>query len=540
MITGSGKRKALFVALTMVLSVSFTYLACMRLQPVYIAGTGFQIAMPAGAKKPDLEAERKLLLSDSLVMQVLKDSGALPAAPSQGFRGLRLSTGAKDISDNTKFLDDFRARLDVRAYPDNSAFVLEYQANDPAEAKKMLETLLQKYSDWRQSGHNPVFNETVVGADKDLIQKRENFLTSQKAFLDSLTNSQENQKAGSGLKLRQQKLAAEIDALQLRYGPKHPVLIETIREKQTIDAQLDAKAQQTKNDTLKSRMESDFAKLDEAMKASVIVGQAASGSGNNFKIMPIGDVEVRLSPQYMNYKLALAAIAGFILSCLYLFIRARIRPVFDSAQQLSKYFSQPCLATITSSDSLKMLRHELKLRATEDAPIKLVTITSTWPEEGRGDLAVSLGRMEARANERVLIIDADLRSPDLQNVIPANASRNLVDYLSGQARPEDVINRTDASGVHVIYGTAIPNTALDLISSEKMKTFLLSVREVYDLVLVVAPVSLRGPDARVLANLSDQTLYLVREGKTVRRDVRAGVQSFIEAKIKGFSFVLVK
>jgi len=537
--------RVIFVVATVLLSMLLTFIFCQKIKTGYTASVNFQMAALQGQKRPDLGMEKKLILSDSLLLQVLKDVNLVPQ-PSH-FRSFDLGPKYKTTgAENPALVQQFRDDLEVETYPDNSLISISYQSADADEAKKIVETVYRKFYDWREGAPQQVssFDQRSVEADKNLAQKREAFLQSQK---DLLAYTETNQ-GGSNQKAA---LAAQIESLRLRYGPKHPVLVEALKQQQALDAQT---ADPVKLKALRDKMEKDFIDLDSAMRSAVLQEQQTPKVDHPFEILPLGDVAVTPTPQHLAFKIVVAGAAAFLLSLLYLALRQRWRPVFETGPALRSVFGFSTLATIpglprktcevlfpagVTAEALKALRQELKLRG-GDAPLKLITVTASLPAEARTELMIGLGRMAARAGEKVMLLDADLRSPGFPSAFPLKASRNLVDYLSGQARLDDVIVRTDPSGVHAIFGTAVPNTALDLLSSEKMKTLLLSLREIYDLVLVLAPVSPQGPDARVLSALSDLTLYVVESGKTLKNDIRAGIAPFTESGLRKVSFILVQ
>lgn len=556
MILSRNASRTLFVTTCVISSVFLTYRICARAPQVYEASLDFQIASSQGQDRPDLQNEKKLLLSDAILTQVLKEANLLPQADTDRFRSFDLGPKIKKTPANSAhdFLDRFKERLEIKTYPDNSALEMGYKSHDPEEARKIIETLFEKFRDWRQSAVTPKFDGNIIATDQQLVRQREAFLQSQKSFLDFVEGGGSPESLSS-TQTKKSELMARLESLKLRYGPKHPAMIETLREIDALEAIPKKIPDQAKIKQLREKMEQNFKALDTAIRESVVSEQQKENSRNVFEILPLGEVEVKPVPVYASYKMFLAGIGALLLSLLCLKIRAGIRPVFETQKDVVKFLKfsfvteiqalqkkdtdEVIMPSAITAEALRSLRQELKLRADPDG-MKLVTVTSTHMQEGRSELIASLGRIAARSGEHVLILDADLRAPTLQEKLPAKFSRNLVDYLSGQARVEDVINRTDPSGVHVIYGTAIPNTALDLISSEKMKTLLHSLREVYDLVMVQAPPVPKGPDARVLGAISDQTLYLVEGGKTLRDEVKSGLDAFSQSGVEKLAVVLVQ
>lgn len=201
--------------------------------------------------------------------------------------------------------------------------------------------------------------------------------------------------------------------------------------------------------------------------------------------------------------------------------------------------------TGSSAEAVRSLRAALRLLSEKEArPLKVVAITSSVavPAEtqGRALLSLWLGRLAARAGERVLIVDADLRQPQLRTLTDQGAFPSLVDYLTGQAYLEQIVCKQDASGAHIIFGAAVPNTALDLIGSDKMKKLSAWLRQSYDLVIYCAPPCLPSADAAVIANEADYTLYVVAGSHTKRTNLVEGLRIFAGFGYGSLSLVMTK
>lgn len=269
------------------------------------------------------------------------------------------------------------------------------------------------------------------------------------------------------------------------------------------------------------------------------------------------------SPSYPNKPLIMSltsAIALFF-GITFVLILEKLDNAFRSASQLESRTGYSCYGLIPSaegsgkkgygdyilnkpssavSESIRTLRMVLNLRSksSDGEKPKVVTITSSLPAEGKTTLSTWLGRLTAKSGEKVIIIDCDLRRPNLHNLMKAKNDKTLVDYLTGDVPLEDVVIKDELSGAHVIYARSVPNSALDLVSSPKMKQLIASLKQAYDLVILDTPACLAVSDARLLANESDYTLYIVEWDKTPREVVTTGVKQFSDFGYDNLSLVL--
>ncbi len=182
------------------------------------------------------------------------------------------------------------------------------------------------------------------------------------------------------------------------------------------------------------------------------------------------------------------------------------------------------------AESVRTLRMVMNLRANGKGP-KVITLTSSLPEEGKTTLSVWLARMTAQSGERVLLIDCDMRRPQVHTALGRAMDHPLSDYLRGEGTLENSIHTDARTGLHVITAGSAQADALTLLSSVRMKEVIATLRASYDLIILDSPACLAVSDARVLACLSDLTLFAVAWEDTPRDIVRAGVKQFTELNV---------
>lgn len=257
--------------------------------------------------------------------------------------------------------------------------------------------------------------------------------------------------------------------------------------------------------------------------------------------------------------LSLASVLSLFMGLGMAFLLEKLDNTFRSASQLEKVGHFPCFALIpevdqlktavtadfiiskpssTVAESVRTLRTVLNLRSASAEKPRVVTITSSLPDEGKSTLAGWLARLAAKSGEKVILIDADLRRPSIHRSFGAGNDVSLVEYLTGKKTLKEAIQKDSATGLDILYGKSVPNSALDLITSRKMSDMIEALREAYDLVIIDSPACLAVSDARVLARMSDRTLYAVAWDKTPREIVLGGVKQFSDMKYEPLAFVL--
>ena len=175
------------------------------------------------------------------------------------------------------------------------------------------------------------------------------------------------------------------------------------------------------------------------------------------------------------------------------------------------------------AESLRSIRTGLLLSDVDNPP-RAVLVTSSVPGEGKSTTALALVRTAAKAGQKCLIIDADLRKPTLHDSLGVPAGVGLIDYLSRDVPLEDMIHIDFHSGAHFILAGRVAPHPADLLGSAKMRGLVRALRGAYDLIIIDTAPVLAMSDALVLMREVDKTIFLVRYERTPRDLVQAGIR----------------
>jgi len=138
---------------------------------------------------------------------------------------------------------------------------------------------------------------------------------------------------------------------------------------------------------------------------------------------------------------------------------------------------------------------------------------------------------------KTLIIDANIRRPNIHNALEIGTGPGLSDVLAGEDSLESCIVKTDR-GPSVLRVGSAKNRLAEQLSSTQMKQLLQQVRDEYDMVLIdVAPAIVAG-DANILANMADGSMLVVRAMSEKRGQVARMSRELNEARAE-FIGVLV-
>ena len=393
----------------------------------------------------------------------------------------------------------------------------------------------------------------------------------------------QNHPSIQGIRQQQANINRQISDLQLRYGPKHPKMIaannellilndrllneidevaqvivgeyEAAKERVVgLESELDRvksefqaiSQQEIDNDELKRQVEinrelyNTF--LTRAREASQGTGfDTANARLSDPAVPPIKSIDNKAS-----IIIAGAFLLGLLIACcavlLYELLQDNIRNPDDVELQLNqKMFGLIPVVTASStpkpisprlyfdsgqyqfSEAIKTLRTSLVLSHL-DAPAKIVAVTSSVPGEGKTTVSTSLA-FALSQNERVLLIDADLRRPSVGKAFGLPVSRpGLTNLIAGSHTQKDCTVFDKESGLHVIPSGPVPPDAQQILSSLRFSNTVKLLSKHYDRIIIdTAPVNAVS-DALMISRLSDSTLYVVKSGSTRKKIIQRGIE----------------
>lgn len=150
--------------------------------------------------------------------------------------------------------------------------------------------------------------------------------------------------------------------------------------------------------------------------------------------------------------------------------------------------------------------------------LKVITLTSAQPGEGKSTTSVNLAISFARAGFRTLLIDADTRNSVMSGTFKSNERyQGLTSFLSGNAELSDVICDTSIDNLMIIPAGQVPPNPTSLIQNDNFKAMIETVRGLYDYVIIDTPPLGLVIDAAILAHHSDASLLVTKAGEDRRR-----------------------
>lgn len=196
------------------------------------------------------------------------------------------------------------------------------------------------------------------------------------------------------------------------------------------------------------------------------------------------------------------------------------------------------LVCVTDAESLaaeKFRFFGVRLRHLQQKrQISRLLVTSSLPEEGKSTVAANLSSiLAAKEQQKILLLEGDLRRPTLANQFGLGKRPGLSEWLLGETSSVTNICRLDSLGLWVLPAGSPPAEPLALLQSDKLSVLMDQLRSWFDWVVIDSPPVLPLGDTSVWMRQSDAILLVTRPGRTEKRHLQRTLEALDQSKLLG-------
>ena len=190
------------------------------------------------------------------------------------------------------------------------------------------------------------------------------------------------------------------------------------------------------------------------------------------------------------------------------------------------------------AENFKILRAQILFSRNRKRP-RSIMVTSTFPGEGKTFVAANLAvSLALGIEEYVLLVDCDLRRPEVHEIFGHGNDEGLNECLTGKKPLKDLVNKTQIKKLFLLTaGKPTPNPS-ELISSAAMRTFFMGMKNnSKDRFIVIdsAPSQIAS-ETKVLAKYVDAIIFVVRAQRSTRKEIQRAINGLGKEKILGIVF----
>lgn len=165
-----------------------------------------------------------------------------------------------------------------------------------------------------------------------------------------------------------------------------------------------------------------------------------------------------------------------------------------------------------ATSAYRILRNTLRARHDGQEHVTL-SITSSRPGEGKTTTVANLGIALANSGLSVLLVDANLRNPELDQLLGLDGTTGFADLLLDDVTLDSVRQTTAHPNLRVVGAGTVPALYTDLLSSVKLRSLVSELSRSADVVIFDTPAIFQERESQLLAQHMDGVLVVAEAGR---------------------------
>jgi len=310
---------------------------------------------------------------------------------------------------------------------------------------------------------------------------------------------------------------------------------------------------------LQPKVQVDRETLQQLLKARQELALEIARGGFDWQVVEEPKLGVQVSPSWKK-NLLLGVFGGLVLGGFAAFAREAVDDAVHTSDDLKKQVAVPLLGMVPAvpellpeksrprlpeaaqviqwqpfRESMDLIYKNLQL-LNPDFPLRSLVITSALAGEGKSTIALGLAMTAGRLHQRVLLVDADLRRPNLHRQLNLPNEQGLSTLLAGDvpiSDADDIPISATYSNISILTAGPTPTDPAKLLSSRRMGELMTVFEQTYDLVLLDAPPILGIVDAILAASFCGGVLLVGRIGQVTRTELGQAMSTLDKLNVIG-------
>ena len=192
-----------------------------------------------------------------------------------------------------------------------------------------------------------------------------------------------------------------------------------------------------------------------------------------------------------------------------------------------------------ASEAYKLLRTNLTFSFTDEDTKRVIGVTSSMKGEGKSLTSINLAYTIAETGKKVLLMECDLRLPNIAKRLNLESTPGLSNLLVGLNTASQVIQKgVLQTELDVIVAGDVPPNASELLESSRMQYALEKLSEYYDYVILDLPPVTAVADALVASKLASGMVIVVRQDYATKEALAETMRQMRYANARVLGFVM--
>jgi protein-tyrosine kinase len=185
------------------------------------------------------------------------------------------------------------------------------------------------------------------------------------------------------------------------------------------------------------------------------------------------------------------------------------------------------------SEQFRVLRGRIDSIAAQRS-LRTIVVTSANASEGKSNVSINLAAVTAMGvGRRVLLVDCDLRRPMIHRSLGLDPQMGLAEVLTDRATLDEAILKLGEVNLDVLAVRSLPGNPSELLASDQMRSLIEEISRRYDRTIMDTPATLGLPDSKILSEIADGLVMVVRAGTTPREEVQAALDVLDRRRVLG-------
>ncbi len=324
-------------------------------------------------------------------------------------------------------------------------------------------------------------------------------------------------------------IESSVRSLKKRKHSLHAIIKENREKMQTLPEQERKLARLTRNFMVNEKI---YSFLLEKRAETAIIESSTVSETTIFEAAAIAKFPAQ--PK-MPLVIAIVFILGLVIGVFQALFRANQDKTVKGVEDIERLTNIPIYGSIpfirsnknlqAYYEALRVIRTNLEFLQ-KSGRSKLITITSSVPSEGKTTTIVELGKIIAKSNKKVIIIDMDMRRSTMHEKFNLSNKVGISTVLVGRNSLDEVIHSTEGMELDIITSGPIPPNPSELMLSGALEGIIQELKSTYDYVLLDSPPIGLVTDAMVIMRMSDINLITLRANYS-NRDFIGNINRYV-------------